>query len=171
MKILSYRDKKPRIDDSAFIAEGAIIIGDVTIAAESSVWFNSVIRGDVARIEIGRATNIQDGTIIHVSRNDGPTLIGNRVTIGHRAVIHACTIYDEAFIGMSATILDKAIIEPQGFIAAGALLSPGKIVKSRELWAGVPAKFIRHLNQDEIDYLAKSSDNYVKLALDYASFI
>jgi carbonic anhydrase/acetyltransferase-like protein (isoleucine patch superfamily) len=171
MKILSYRDKKPKIDDSAFIAEGAIIIGDVTIAAESSVWFNSVIRGDVARIEIGRATNIQDGTIIHVSRNDGPTLIGNRVTIGHRAVIHACTIYDEAFIGMSATILDKAIIEPQGFIAAGALLSPGKIVKSRELWAGVPAKFIRHLNQDEIDYLAKSSDNYVKLALDHASFI
>jgi carbonic anhydrase/acetyltransferase-like protein (isoleucine patch superfamily) len=167
MKILSYKQLAPKIDESAFIAEGVIIIGDVTIGEDSSIWFNSVIRGDVARVEIGKATNIQDGTIIHTSRNDGPTIIGNKVTIGHRAVIHACIIQDEAFIGMSATVMDKAIIETYGFVAAGALIPPGKVVKSKELWAGIPAKFIRHLTQQEIDYINVSSENYIRLANDY----
>jgi carbonic anhydrase/acetyltransferase-like protein (isoleucine patch superfamily) len=171
MKLLTYRDKKPQIHNSVFIAKGAIIIGQVSIGEQSSIWFNSVIRGDVAKVEIGKQTNIQDGTIIHTSRNDGPTIIGDRVTIGHRALIHACTIHDEAFIGMSATVMDKAIIEKYGFIAAGALIPPGKVIKSKELWAGVPAKFIRYLNQEEIDYIAKSSDNYVSLAAEYSSNI
>jgi carbonic anhydrase/acetyltransferase-like protein (isoleucine patch superfamily) len=170
MQLLSYRDKKPQIHDSAFIAEGAIIIGDVTIGEQSNIWFNSVIRGDVARVEIGKQTNIQDGTIIHTSRYNGPTIIGDRVTIGHKALIHACTIEDEAFIGMSATIMDKAIIEKYGFVAAGALVPPGKVIKSKELWSGVPAKFTRYLTQQEVDYITESSDNYVNLAAEYFSF-
>ncbi len=167
MELIPYLNKIPKIDKSAFIASGAKIIGDVTIGAFSSVWFNCTVRGDVARIEIGQHTNIQDGTVIHTSRNDGPTIIGDRVTVGHKAMLHACIINDEAFIGMSATILDKAIIEKHGFVAAGALIPPRKIVKSKELWAGVPAKFIRLLSDEEIKYILKSSDNYVRLTSDY----
>lgn len=169
MQLINYLDKSPKITSSAYIADGVKIIGDVSIGAFSSIWFNSVIRGDVARVEIGSYTNIQDGSVIHTSRDDGPTIIGDKVTIGHKAMIHACTIHSEAFIGMSAVILDKAIIEKHGFVAAGAVISPGKIVKSGELWAGVPAKPIRKLSKEEITEILTSSDHYVKLAQNYAS--
>lgn len=167
MNIVKYQDKNPVIDPSAYISEGVYVIGDVTIGADSGVWFGSILRGDVAPIIIGKKTNIQDGTIIHTSRNDGPTHIGDNVTIGHRAVIHACTIKDYGFIGMSATVMDKAVIEPFGFVAAGALVSLGKVVGSRQLWGGVPAKYIRDLREDEIEHIKKSADNYVRLAREY----
>jgi hypothetical protein len=110
MNIIKFQDKLPTIDPRAYISPGVYIIGDVTIGKDSNVWFGSVLRGDVAPIHIGQSTNIQDGTIIHTSRNDGPTYIGDNVTIGHRAVIHACTIQDYGFVGMSATVMDKAIV-------------------------------------------------------------
>ena len=149
------------------MAEGTYIIGDVKIDADSSVWFASVIRGDVAQVTIGKGTNIQDGTIIHTSRLNGPTHIGDYVTIGHSAVIHACTLHNHAFIGMKALVMDQAIVEEFGFVAAGAVVSPGKIVKSRELWAGVPAKYIRNLTDEEVENIKKSAQNYMDLARDY----
>ncbi len=164
MNIIKFQDKLPTIDPSAYISPGVYIIGDVTIGKDSSVWFGSVLRGDVALISIGKSTNIQDGTIIHTSRNDGPTRIGDNVTIGHRAVIHACTIGDYGFIGMSATVMDKAIIEPFGFVAAGSLVPPGKVVGTKQLWAGVPARYVRDLTEAEVEHIKKSADNYVGLS-------
>lgn len=167
MNIIKYKDKSPTINSSAYISAGVCIIGDVTIGSDSNIWFGSVLRGDVAPITIGKNTNIQDGTIIHTSRNDGPTRIGDNVTIGHRAMIHACTIADYGFIGMSATVMDKAVIESFGFVAAGALVTPGKVVGSKQLWGGVPAKYIRDLREDEIEHIKKSADNYARLSKEY----
>ncbi len=167
MGVLKFRGQTPAIDPSAYISHGVYIVGDVTIGADSSIWFGSVLRGDVAPITIGKKTNIQDGTIIHTSRNDGSTHIGDNVTIGHRAVVHACTIQDYGFIGMGAIIMDKVIVESFGFVAAGALLTPGKVVGAKQLWGGVPAKYIRDLREDEIEYIKKSAENYVQLSKEY----
>ncbi len=166
--ILPYRNILPKIHDSCFIAYNSPIIGDVEIGAESNIWFNCVIRGDVAPIKIGANTNIQDGTIIHVSRGeDGRTEIGNNVTIGHKAMIHACTIQDESFVGMNSIIMDNAVVETGGWVAAGALVTEGKIVKAGEIWAGYPAKFFRKLTDQEKEHIKISADNYVKLAAEY----
>ncbi len=165
--LLPYKTHSPQIHASAYISEGTYIIGDVKIDADSSVWFASVIRGDVAPVTIGKGTNIQDGCIIHTSRHNGPTHIGNYVTIGHSAVVHACTLHDYSFIGMKALIMDKAIVETFGFVAAGAVVSPGKVVKSRQLWAGVPAKYVRDLTDEEVEKIKTSAKNYMDLAKDY----
>jgi gamma-carbonic anhydrase len=165
--ILSYNGVSPKIHPSAFIAENAVIIGDVEIGAESNIWYNVVIRGDVNYIKIGERTNIQDGSVIHVSRFDGPTIIGSDVTIGHMALIHAATIEDLSFIGMGSKLLDFSVVKTHGMVGAGALISPKKIVGSKELWTGVPAKMHRPLTQDEIDYIKTSADNYVTLASTY----
>lgn len=167
MKIIEFKGKIPQIHSTAYISEGVVIVGDVTIGANSNIWFGSVIRGDVAPITIGENTNIQDGTIIHTSRFDGPTSIGSNITVGHKALIHACTIEDKAFIGMGSIIMDHALVESLGFVASGALISPGKIVKSKQLWAGVPAKHIRDLSQEEIDHMLENAEHYVKLAREY----
>ena len=127
----------------------------------------SVLRGDVAEIVIGENTNIQDGSIIHTSRVNGGTYIGNNVTIGHKALIHAATINDNSFIGMNASIMDKAVVESSGIVAAGALVTSGKIVKTRELWAGVPAKFVRNISDEEVENIKNSAKNYVDLAKEY----
>lgn len=132
-KIIKFRNLEPKIHQSAYIAVGAVIAGDVTINANASIWFNTVVRGDVAPVIIGENTNIQDCSVIHTSRFDGPTTIGNNITIGHMALIHACTIEDNAFIGMQATVMDKAIIEEYGFVGAGRVIPPLiTAVKSRE---------------------------------------
>jgi carbonic anhydrase/acetyltransferase-like protein (isoleucine patch superfamily) len=165
--IIKFESSAPQIDQGVYISPGTFIIGAVTVRQDSSIWFGSVIRGDVAGVYIGARTNIQDGTIIHTSRFNGSTYIGNDVTIGHRAVIHACTISDNAFIGMSATVMDKAVIEPFGFVAAGALVSPGKVVSSKQLWAGVPAKYIRDLTDQEIEHIIESAEHYVRLSKKY----
>lgn len=165
--ILPYRDKFPKIAEDAFIAPNSIIIGDVEIGSKSSIWYNCVIRGDVNYIRIGSKTNIQDGTIVHVGTNDGPTVIGNGVTIGHKALIHACTLCDHSFIGMSATIMDYATVKSYSMVAAGALVSPKKIVEENELWAGVPAKFMRILTEAEKNYISISKNRYVNLGQEH----
>ena len=165
--ILPYKNQFPKIAKDAFIAENAVIIGDVEIDSKSSIWYNCVVRGDVNYIRIGKETNIQDGTIIHVGTNNGPTIIGDGVTIGHKALIHACTICDYSFIGMNSTIMDRAQIKSYSMVAAGALVTNSKIVEINELWAGVPAKFLRQLKKDEIEYINISKDRYVNLAKEY----
>jgi carbonic anhydrase/acetyltransferase-like protein (isoleucine patch superfamily) len=140
----------PRIAADVFIAPTAAVIGDVEIGAESSVWFHCVLRGDTNVIRVGKRTNIQDGSIVHVNAGaDYATLIGDDVTIGHAAIIHACTLRDRAFVAMGATVLDGAVIEEGGVLAAGALLTPGKRIGRFELWQGSPAKFVRVLAPDE----------------------
>ena len=168
---MNYFDKSPDIHPEAFIAPGSAIIGEVTIGRLSSIWFNSVLRGDIEPVIVGEHTNIQDGTVVHVTRNGYPTIIGDRVTVGHRCMLHACTIYDEAFVGMNATVLDRAVIEIHGMVAAGAVVTPGKVVKSGELWAGVPAKRMRTLTHEEIEHITVSAANYRKHAEEYLSLL
>lgn len=175
--ILEYKGIKPKIHPSAFIAETAVISGDVTICEGASVWYGCVLRGDVAKIVIGENSNIQDNTVIHGTRpfhvhnktgaEGGATLIGKNVTVGHSAIIHAGNVHDNAFVGMSSTIMDLAVIEEGGMLAAGSLLTPKKIIKQNELFAGVPAKFMRKMTDEEVKYTVQSAHNYNKLANDY----
>lgn len=171
--ILPYRDQTPRIAPDAFIAPNATIIGDVEIGAGASVWFGCVLRGDANFIRVGRRTNIQDGTIIHVAREGEGSARGQGVTIGdntlvgHMAMIHACTIGNGALIGMTACILDEAVIEDGAMVAAGALVSPRKVVKSGELWAGRPARFVRPITPEELHHLAAGVDHYCEVAQEY----
>ncbi|MCI5049882.1 MAG: gamma carbonic anhydrase family protein [Rickettsiales bacterium] len=167
--LLPYRGVVPQIHPDAWIAPGAVIIGDVTIGAQSNVWFGCVIRGDVQSITIGERTNIQDGTVIHVTRKIGPTHIGSGVTVGHSALLHACTIEDDSFIGMHATVMDHAVVKKHAMLAAGALLAPKKEVPTGALWAGNPAKYFRDMKQVEIDFIAESAQNYVDLSKEYAA--
>jgi len=176
---IKYRSILPKISDKALIAPNAIISGDIEIMENTNIWYNVVIRGDVAPIRIGKNTNIQDGTIIHVTRpnhlqnktdeNGAPTIIGDYVTIGHMAMIHACKIDSNAFIGMSSVIMDLVHIESEAMIAAGAVITPKKIIKRGEIWAGNPGKFLRKMSESEISYITKSAENYVELAKEYFS--
>lgn len=165
--IKPYRGKYPKIHPSAFIAENAVIIGDVEIGQDSSVWYNVVIRGDVNFIRIGKRTNIQDGTIIHVDHKRYPTIIGDNVTIGHNVMVHACTIEDFCLIGMSSTVMDGVVVGRQSIVGAGALVTPNKSIEPNSLWAGIPAKFVRKLTEEELSWLEKSADNYVKYKNSY----
>ena len=173
--ILSYKNKRPQIHDNVFIADGVKIIGDVTVDENTSIWFNSVIRADVNFIKIGKKTNIQDGSIIHVSSNgfsaNGkkgfPTIIGDFVTIGHNATIHACRIINFALIGMGAVILDNSFIDEYGFVAAGAVVTPGTNVNKFELWAGNPAKFIRKVSDTEIELMKNTPVVYNELSKEF----
>lgn len=162
-----YKNILPKIDDSVFVAENAVLIGDVEIGPETSIWYNCVLRGDVNDIKIGARTNIQDGTVIHVSSSTQGTYIGDDVTVGHMALLHACTIGDRAFIGMKACVMDDATVEEEAMVAAGALVTSGKRVPRHQLWAGSPAKYMRDLTAKEIDFLRFSADRYVKLSRTY----
>tara|TARA_R100001224_G_scaffold113081_1_gene97289 strand:- start:585 stop:1166 length:582 start_codon:yes stop_codon:yes gene_type:complete len=165
--ILTYRGVRPTIDETAFIAPNATIIGDVEIGAETGIWFGCVIRGDVHEIRIGSRTNIQDLTMVHVAKGKFGTYIGDDVTIGHSAVIHACTLEDRSFVGMSATVMDGCVIEQGAMLGAGALLAPGKRIPAGELWAGVPARKVRDLTQEEIEFFKVSADRYADLGQEY----
>lgn len=165
--IKSFKNTMPKIEASAFLAENAVIIGDCEIGDESSIWYNCVLRGDVNDIKIGKRSNIQDGTVIHVSSTTQGTYIGDDVTVGHMALLHACTIGDRAFIGMQACVMDDAIVEEEAMVAAGALVTPGKRIPSRQLWGGRPAKFMRHLTEEEIEFLRVSASRYVRLSREY----
>jgi carbonic anhydrase/acetyltransferase-like protein (isoleucine patch superfamily) len=167
--IFPYFDKRPNIDKAAFIAPTAAIIGDVTIGANSGIWFNSVLRGDVEKIIIGNNTNIQDGSVIHDSRNGFPTKIGSYVTVGHKVLLQACTLEDYSFVGMGSIVMDRAIVESGGWVAAGSLVTEGKIIKSGEIWAGSPAKFFRKLTPAEQEWITTSANNYSKHAQEYLS--
>jgi carbonic anhydrase/acetyltransferase-like protein (isoleucine patch superfamily) len=165
--IKTYRNILPRIGERVFLADNAAIVGDVEIGDDSSIWFGCTVRGDVNDIKIGQRTNIQDGTVIHVSSTSQGTYIGNDVTVGHMAVLHACTIEDEAFIGMMACVMDDAYVEKGAMVAAGALVTPGKRIPSGQLWGGSPAKFMRNLTEEEKKHIPYSAGHYVRLAKDY----
>ncbi len=165
--IMAYRGKRPEIAADAFIAPDAVIIGDAVIGALSSVWFGCAVRADDNFIRIGARTNIQDGTVIHVESTALPTIIGDDVTVGHMALIHACTLEDGCFVGMAATVMDGAVVESGAMVAAGALVTPGKRVASGELWAGSPARKWRDLTDHERATLTDSAAHYVELARGY----
>jgi gamma-carbonic anhydrase len=162
--IRSYKNKTPKIADDVFVAENAVIIGDVEIGEKSSIWYSVVLRGDVGSIRIGARTNIQDGTVVHVTEGRFNTHIGDDVLIGHNAVVHGCTLEDGAFVGMGAIILDGCVVEGGAMVAAGALLTPGKHVKKGELWGGNPAKKMRDLTDDQIAGLKSGTDHYVDVS-------
>jgi len=159
----------PTVAVSAYVDEAALLIGAVEIGPEASVWPFALARGDVNQIRIGAYTNIQDGAILHVS-HDGPfapggfaLTVGDYVTVGHRAILHGCTVGDECLIGMAATVLDGARLEPRCLLAAGALVPSGKVLRGGYLWAGMPAKEVRPLTEDELRMLRYSAEHYAKL--------
>lgn len=165
--IAAIHGKAPRIHSSAFIAPGCRIIGDVEIGPDASVWYNCVIRGDVNRIVIGARTNIQDGTVIHCDSPDPrhpqgfPTLIGDDVLVGHMVMLHGCTLEDRAFVGLGAVVMNGAVIEGDGMLAAGALLTPGKRIASRQLWGGRPAAYMRDLTDAALHEMQLGVAHYV----------
>ena len=169
MSIRSFQGITPEIDSTAYIDEQAAIIGDVTIGADSSIWPMVAIRGDVQRITIGARTNIQDGAVLHVTAdnqyNPGgfPLIIGDGVTVGHNAILHACTVENYALIGMGATVLDGAVVQSKALLGAGSVVSPGKVIEGGYLWLGTPAKKVRELTEEELAYLEFSARHYVDL--------
>lgn len=162
-----YRGQSPRVHASAFVDESAQVIGDVEIGDESSVWMCAVLRGDVHRIRVGRRTNIQDGTIVHVMTGTHPTTIGDSVTIGHGAIVHGCTIEDQCLIGMGAILLNGAHVGAGSIVAAGALLVEGMRVPPKSLVMGRPGKVKRLLTHAEIADIQAYADRYVAYRLDY----
>ncbi len=161
-KLFPYLKLYPQIHPSVFLAEGVKIVGDVVIGENSSVWYNSVIRGDVHYVKIGEMTNIQDCSMLHVTNRKFPLNIGNKVTIGHSVKLHGCTIKDLSLIGISAIVLDGAVVEEYSMVAAGAVVKPNFVVPSGKLVAGVPAKVVRNLTDMEIAEFEKSAFRYKK---------
>ena len=157
----------PKIHSSVFIAEGAHVIGDVEVGKDSSIWFNAVVRGDVNFIRIGERTNIQDACVLHVTHERYPLFIGSNVTVGHSAVVHAATVHDYCLIGMGAVVLDNARIGPYSLIAAGAVVVGNATIPEGVLAAGVPAKVVRPLTEEERRSLAQSAQNYVDYVAAY----
>lgn len=167
--IRDFEGKAPQIAAGVFIDDSALVLGDVTIGEDASVWPMAVVRGDVNRIVIGARTNVQDNSVLHVT-HDGPytpggvpLLIGDDVTVGHNVILHACTIGNRCLIGMGAIVMDKAVLEDEVFIAAGALVAPGKKLRGGYLYRGNPATEARPLTQDELDNLRYSAQHYVRL--------
>jgi len=166
-KLYAFDGKFPLIHESVFLAAGARVIGDVELAENVSVWFNSVVRGDVERIRIGRNTNIQDNVTVHVTHFSNPTWVGEAVTVGHGAVLHGCTVKDRALIGMKAVVLDRAVIGEESLVAAGAVVLGGTIVPPGMLVAGIPAKILRPLNDAERKMVHDGSINYMMYVQHY----
>ncbi len=167
MPLMSYQGIHPSVHPTAFVASNAVLVGKVTVGAQSSLWFGSILRGDEHSISIGARTNIQDGTVIHVTEAGHGTVIGDDVTIGHRALLHDCRIESGAFIGMGACVMDGVVVETGAMVAAGALVTPGKRVPRGELWVGSPARCMRSLTPEEMRFFQVSADHYVQLASQY----
>jgi carbonic anhydrase/acetyltransferase-like protein (isoleucine patch superfamily) len=164
MTIIAFNGTSPAIAADAFIAPGARIIGNVTIGARASIWYNCVVRGDVGAITIGARTNIQDGSVVHVTGGKYNTVIGEDCLIGHLAMIHGCTLEDHAFVGLGAIVMDGCVIESDAMLAAGAMLTPGKRIPAGQLWAGRPAVYLRDLKPDDIARNRAGAAGYVELA-------
>jgi carbonic anhydrase/acetyltransferase-like protein (isoleucine patch superfamily) len=170
MAIRPFQGIQPILGARCYVDEAATVIGDVVLGEDASIWPGTVIRGDVNFVRIGARTNVQDGTIIHVT-HDGPygtpggfaTVIGDDVTIGHGAIVHACVIEDACLIGMGSTVLDGAVVKRHAFVGAGALVAPGKVVGEGELWLGNPARCVRKLSDKDIEQLYYSAKHYVRL--------
>ena len=171
--IKAFQGIHPAIDPTAFVAETAVIIGDVEIGAQSSVWYNCVVRGDVNHIRIGARSNVQDLSMLHVTHKKhaddpgAPLIIGDDVTIGHSVTLHGCTLHNGCFIGMEAIVMDQVVIGEGALIGARALVTEGTAIPPHTLWVGSPAKYKRDLTPDETAWLKKSAGNYVKYALQY----
>lgn len=161
-KLFPYLELFPQLGENVFLAAGVKIIGDVKIGDDSSVWYNSVIRGDVHYVKIGYKTNIQDCSMLHVTNGKYPLNIGNKVTVGHSVKLHGCTVENECLIGIGAIILDGAVIKSESMVAAGTVVKPNFTLPSGKLAAGVPAKIIRDLTIDEISDIKNSAERYVK---------
>ncbi|MCH8208188.1 MAG: gamma carbonic anhydrase family protein [Nitrospinae bacterium] len=159
--LIPYQETSPRIHPSVFIAPGTMIIGDVTIGEESSVWFNCVLRGDLDRIEVGTRTNIQDGCVLHVARRTLPLIIGDEVTVGHNVTLHACTIGSRCLIGMGAIIMDDAKVGDESIVAAGSLVISGTVIPPGSMVMGAPAKVKRPLTDEEKRSIRESANHYV----------
>lgn len=163
MIIKELNGNKPVYGKNCFFAENSVIVGEVSLGDDCSVWFNAVIRGDVHYIKIGNKVNIQDGAVIHATYQKSPTTIGNNVSIGHNALVHGCTVHDNVLIGMGAIVMDDCIIESNSIIAAGAVVTKGTVIPSGSVYAGTPAKKIKDIDQElisgEIDRIA---NNYIK---------
>jgi gamma-carbonic anhydrase len=158
--------KQPTLGKEVYIAQGAVVLGDVTLGDHSSVWCNAVLRGDINRISVGHHTNIQDNAVLHLA-DDYPCLLGNYVTVGHAAVVHACTVGDEALVGMGSIILDGAVIGEQSLIGAGALVTPGSRIPAGSLVLGSPGKVVRELSAQERSGLKPLAEKYVRVAAYY----
>ncbi|HDZ58974.1 MAG TPA: gamma carbonic anhydrase family protein [Ignavibacteriales bacterium] len=161
-KIFPYKGIYPKLHNSVFLASGAKIIGDVEIGENSSVWYNTVIRGDIHYIKIGSFTNIQDCSMLHVTNDKFPLNIGSNITIGHSVKLHGCTLKDLCLIGIGSVVLDGAVVEENSMVAAGAVVRPGFVVPAGKLVAGVPAKVVRYLTEDEIQEIESSAGHYIE---------
>ena len=162
--IYPFEDFHPQFGKEVFLAPNATLTGDIVIGDRSSIWFNAVMRGDVGPIRIGKETNIQDGVIVHCSTGRTPTIIGDRVVIGHGAIIHGCRIEDEVLIGIGAIVLDEAVIPSHTIIAAGALVTERKQLEGGFLYAGIPARKIKPITDEQIDYIRKGAARYIEKA-------
>jgi len=175
--IRPFQSISPRIDSSAFIAETAVVIGDVQVGPQSGIWYNCVVRGDVNHIRIGSRTNIQDLSMLHVTHRKNaedpgaPLIIGDGVTVAHSVTLHGCTVESGAFIGMQAVVMDKAVIGEGALVGARSLVTEGTVIPPHTLWIGAPARYKRDLTPDEMARLRKSADNYVNYALLYLDSI
>lgn len=165
--ILPFKGISPTIDSDVFLAPTATVIGDVEIGEETNIWFGCLVRGDMNVIRIGKRVNIQDLTVVHVDSRKYGTFIGDNVTIGHSAVIHACTLEDRCFIGMQSCVMDGAVVETGAMVAAGALVPPGKTVKAGQLWAGTPARFVRECGDQENEMIERVPPEYWAMAQEY----
>ena len=165
---LPYDNKYPQVDSTVLVVPTATIIGDVVIGPESSIWFQTVVRGDVNFIRIGARTNIQDGSVVHVTLKTHPTIIGDDVTIGHNVTLHGCTVGDRCLIGIGAILLDGVEIGADCMIAAGSVVTPGTVIPPGTLVMGSPARVKRELTADEISHLKKSAENYIEYKKGYA---
>lgn len=165
--IRSFQGVTPTIPDTAFIEETAVVIGDVVIGEESSIWFHAVVRGDVHYIRIGSRTNVQDLCLLHVTNDTYPLMIGNDVTIGHHVVLHGCTLKDRVLVGMGAIIMDGVVIGEDSVVGAGALVTERTVVPPKSLILGSPAKVKRPVTEKELSWIKKSSEHYVHYARQY----
>ncbi len=165
--ILPWRGTRPRVAESAFVAPGATVVGDVEIGEQSSVWFGAVVRGDVQPIRIGARTNLQDRTVVHVTHTGIPTLLGDEIMIGHACVLHACTLESRCFVGMGAILMDEVVVESGAMVAAGALVTPRRRIPAGELWAGMPARFVRRVRDEEHAEWRHLVEHYAGLAAEY----
>jgi carbonic anhydrase/acetyltransferase-like protein (isoleucine patch superfamily) len=165
--ILEHKGIAPQLDASVFIAPGACVIGDVQVGEQSSLWFNVVVRGDVNSIRIGKRTNIQDGTIIHVTRDTHPTVIGDDVSVGHSVTLHGCTVHDGSLVGIGAIVLDGAVVGASSLVAAGSVITPGTQIPPRSLVIGSPGRVKRALTENECNDMHSVAARYTQYQLDY----
>lgn len=162
MIIKTVNGKSPQIPEDCYVAENATIVGDVKIGDQCSIWFNAVVRGDVNSITIGNKVNIQDGAVIHCTYQKHPTVIGNNVSIGHNAIVHGCTIHDNVLIGMGAIVMDNCVVESNAIVAAGSVITQNTVVPSGTIYAGVPARKVKDIDQSDFaGEIERISNNYV----------